>query len=291
MTLRSGAVQRYKILHRTYYNFSGEVQLGSHALLLRPREGPELRIESSLLDIRPAASVRWYRDVEDNAVAVATFVSPAYQLAIVSEVIVQRYGTCVDFVVDARAIDYPFAYDPGDRAALAPYVEVSTAAGTRDLLAPWVHTLWQPGQQIRTSALLSRVAAEVQRVVGYQQRDECGVQAADVTLSRRLGSCRDSAFLFMEAVRRLGFAARFVSGYSCAPVSTQSFGATHAWAEVYVPGAGWRGFDPSIGALAGPGHIAVAVARSPELVPPVAGTFNGPAGASLDVGVWVNALT
>ncbi|HKU38757.1 MAG TPA: transglutaminase family protein [Polyangiales bacterium] len=284
-------MQRYKILHRTYYNFAGQVQLGSHALLLRPREGPELRIESSVLEIRPEATVRWHRDAEDNAVAVATFTSPAQHLAIVSEVIVQRYGTSVDFVVDAGALDYPFAYEPDDRAALVPYLQVSTAEGARDLLAPWVGTLWQPGQQIRTSALLHRVAAQVQRVVGYQRREERGVQAPEVTLNRRLGSCRDSAFLFMEAARRLGFASRFVSGYSCAPASTQNFGATHAWAEVYIPGAGWRGFDPSIGAQAGPGHIAVAVARSPELVPPVAGTFNGPAGASLNVGVWVNTLT
>lgn len=280
-------MQRYKILHRTYYNFSADVRLGPHALLLRPREGPELRIESSALNITPAAAVRWYRDPEDNAVAVASFQAPARQLAIVSEVIVQRYGLAsLDSVVAPRAIDYPFSYEPHERAALAPYMAASTA---RDLLATWLDNLWRPGEQVQASALLSRVAAQIQHLVGYQSREEHGVQAADVTLTRRLGSCRDSAFLFMEATRRLGFAARFVSGYSSVPPSAQSFGATHAWAEVYIPGAGWIGFDPSIGTLAGPGHIAVAVARSPELVPPVAGTFNGPARASLDVGVWVES--
>ena len=283
-------MQRYEILHRTYYNFSAEVHLGPHALLLRPREGAELHIESAALTITPPATVRWHRDVEDNAVAVATFESPTRQLAIVSEVIVQRDELAIDFVVAAHAIEYPFAYEPDERAVLSPYMGAATASGEPGLLAPWVDTLWRSGEPIHSSALLHRIAAQIHSLVSYQRREEPGVQAADVTLSRHLGSCRDSAFLFMEAARRLGFAARFVSGYLNASVSTQNFGATHAWAEVYLPGAGWVGFDPSIGARTGPGHIAVAVARSPERVPPVAGTFKGPAGASLDVGVWINAL-
>lgn len=279
-------MQRFMILHRTYYNFAGEVQLGPHALLLRPREGPELRIESSALQITPPATVRWHRDVEDNAVAIATFESRASQLAIISEVVVQQCGlAALDSAAGAAA--YPFAYGPDERAALSPYLD---AASVRGSLSPWLDSLWQPGEQIAPFALLQRLAQQIQQSVSYERREEPGVQATDVTLSRRLGSCRDSAFLFMEAARRLGFAARFVSGYLNAPASSLNFGATHAWAEVYVPGAGWRGFDPSIGAPAGADHIAVAVARSPESIPPIAGTFTGPAGSRLDVGVWVNPL-
>jgi transglutaminase-like putative cysteine protease len=284
-------MQRYMILHRTYYNYSGNVQLGAHALLLRPREGPELRIESSTLDITPPATVRWHRDVEDNAVAVATFDSPTNQLAIISKVIVQRDGLASLDPVAGDSIEYPFAYGVADRAALAPYMEAPAAMGERSRLSAWVDSLWRPGERIRTCALLRRVVAQIHDDLSYERREEPGVQTTDVTLSRRLGSCRDSAFLFMEAVRCLGFASRFVSGYLDVPASSLNFGATHAWAEVYIPDAGWRGFDPSNGALAGPGHIAVAVARSPELIPPVAGTFMGPAGARLDVGVWVNLLT
>ena len=94
----------------------------------------------------------------------------------------------------------------------------------------------------------------------------------------------------MEAARRLGLASRFVSGYLHSPPSTANFGATHAWAEVFLPGAGWKGFDPTIGEVVGTNHIAVAVARMPESVPPIAGSFVGPPGASLDVGVCVTEL-
>jgi transglutaminase-like putative cysteine protease len=94
----------------------------------------------------------------------------------------------------------------------------------------------------------------------------------------------------MEAARRFGLAARFVSGYLNSPPSALNFGATHAWAEVFLPGAGWKGFDPTIGAIVGADHIAVAVARLPESVPPVAGSFRGPPGSTLDVGVWVTPL-
>jgi len=94
----------------------------------------------------------------------------------------------------------------------------------------------------------------------------------------------------MEAARCLGLASRFVSGYLYAPPSTMNFGSTHAWAEVYLPGAGWKGFDPSIGEIVGTSHFAVAVARLPEAVPPIAGSFVGLPGASLNVGVWVTEL-
>lgn len=250
-------MQRYGILHRTYYNFAGNVRLGPHALLLRPREGPELRIESSTLHITPPAAVRWNRDVEDNAVAIATFDSPTNQLAIISEVIVERDQLAFVDSVAGESIEYPFAYGVADRAALAPYMEAPAAMGERSRLSAWVQSLWQPGERIQACALLHRLAARIHDDLSYERREEPGVQATEVTLSRRLGSCRDSAFLFMEAARCLGFASRFISGYLNVPASSLNFGATHAWAEVYVPGAGWRGFDPSNGAQAGPGHIPV----------------------------------
>jgi len=94
----------------------------------------------------------------------------------------------------------------------------------------------------------------------------------------------------MAAVKHLGLAARFVSGYLNTPPSCTDFGATHAWAEVYLPGAGWKGFDPTIGEIVGTNHIAVAVGRKPESVPPIAGSFVGPTGSDLSVGVWVTEL-
>jgi len=282
-------MQRYKIFHRTYYNFSGTVSLLPHTLLLRPRESHELRIESSILKLTPSATLRWHRDVEDNCVAIASFDSPADQLIIESEVIIQQYNDApLDFLVAEYAANYPFAYTPDDWIVLAPYV--NTAEYTvGNQLSDWVTNLWS-GESIQTYALLQRLCTHIHQTLSYQLREEPGVQSSTETLSLGTGSCRDFANLFMEAARCLGLASRFVSGYLHAPPSTVNFGATHAWAEVYLPGAGWKGFDPTIGEIAGINHIAVAVARLPELVPPIAGSFVGLPGASLNVGVWVTEL-
>ena len=284
-------MQRYKILHRTYYSFSAAVRLEPHALRLRPREGYDLRIESSTLEITPVATLRWYRDVEDNAVAIATFDSPASQLSIESEIIIQQYNqNPFDFLVADYATDYPFVYIPEDRVVLSPYLNCAEhlAGGP---LTEWIADVWQPGEQLLTLTVLQRLNAHIQQTLLYQIREEAGVQTPLETLSYGTGSCRDFAYLFMAAAQQLGLAARFVSGYLHAPPSAANFGATHAWAEVYLPGAGWKGFDPSSGEIAGTNHIAVSVARLPESVPPVAGSFVGSLGASLNVGVWVTELS
>ena len=122
-------MKRYKILHRTYYNFPAAVALEPHTLRVRPREGHELRIESSSLKITPPAKLRWHRDVEDNSVATASFDEPARQLVIESEVIIQQFNEApLDFLVEDYATDYPFAYVPEDHAVLAPYLHVGGTA-------------------------------------------------------------------------------------------------------------------------------------------------------------------
>ena len=283
-------MQRYKILHRTYYNFSTAVRLEPHALRLRPREGHQLRVESMKLTVTPAAKLRWHRDAEDNAVAIAIFKSFASQVLIESQVVIQQYHEApLDFLVADYAVDYPFKYSPADRKVLAPYLPSARQASGK-LLEALVKGVWKRAERIQTYALLRRLNKQVHQAISYQIREEPGVQSAIKTLTCGTGSCRDLAHLFMEAARRLGLAARFVSGYLHAPPSSVTLGATHAWAEVYLPGAGWTGFDPSIGELVGTDHIAVAVARLPELAPPVAGAFIGPADVSLDVGVWVSEV-
>lgn len=283
-------MQRYKIFHRTYYNFSAAVWLQPHALRLRPREGHELRIESSTLEITPPAILRWHHDVENNSVAIATFDGSTNQLSIESEVIIQQYNQApLDFLVADYAVDYPFAYIPDDMAVLSPYMNFAGYSGN-DQLTEWVVKLWRPGERLQTYALLLRICVHIYQTLSYQLREEPGVQTAAETLSYGTGSCRDFANLFMEAARRLGLASRFVSGYLHAPLSMANYGATHAWAEVYLPGAGWKGFDPTIGEIVGTDHIAVAVARLPQSVPPIAGSFVGLPGASMNVGVWVTEL-
>lgn len=283
-------MQRYRILHRTYYNFTGPVALEPHTLRLRPRENHELRIESSRLIITPAASLRWLRDVEGNSVAIASFASPASQLLIESEVIIQQFNeNPFDFLVADYAMHYPFAYSNEDWLVLSPYMH-APSAHENPLLTCWLAGLWQPGEKIQSFALLQRLCSHIHQTLHYQLREEPGVQGPEETLSRGTGSCRDFANLFMAASRNLEMAARFVSGYLHTEPSAFNYGSTHAWAEVYLPGAGWTGFDPTGGDLAGHGHFAVAVARSPEWVPPVSGSFIGLPGVDLDVGVWVTRL-
>ena len=268
-------MNRYWIVHRTTYFYSHPVQLGSHALRLRPREGHDLRIESSTITIHPEAFLRWHRDVEDNCLAIATFATPTDRLLIESSLIVEQYDQQpLNFLVKDYAVHYPFAYDPDDGPVLHAYLSPSSLAD-EEVLTRWLSTVWRPGQAIESYALLWRLNLAIHSLIAYRRREEPGVQAPGETLSQASGSCRDLAFLFMEAAKRLGFAARFVSGYSRALMASEDGGSTHAWAEVFLPGAGWKGFDPTRGELVGEDHIPVAVGRLPHLVPPVAGTFQG----------------
>ena len=281
-------MQRYKIIHHTYYNYSGEVTLGSHHLRLRPREGHELRIESFVLKTTPSASLYWHRDVEGNSVCIANFDLPTTQLVIESEVIIHQYNESpLDFIVATYAVDYPFDYLSDDQTLLSPYMALPEQQEIKKV-NEWVANFWQANEQIQTYSLLQRLAGYIFQTLTYQVREEPGVQTAQETLASGTGSCRDFALLFMQAARCLGLASRFVSGYLHAPLMADEIGATHAWAEVYLPGAGWKGFDPTIGKIVGTDHIAVAVARLPESVPPVEGSFVGDEDSSLDVGVWVS---
>ena len=279
-------MQRYRIIHRTYYNFTATVSLGSHSLRLRPREDHELRIESFDLKISPQADVLWHRDVEGNSVAIASFTQPTRQLAIESELVIQQYlENPLDFMVADYAVAYPFSYQQDDRVLLLPYMEPDSKAAAE--LKRWIGGIWRQGESIQTYSLLQRLTTSIYTSMTYQVREEPGVQSASTTLAQGTGSCRDFAMLFMAVARQLGLAARFVTGYLHTPLSTVA-GATHAWAEIYLPGAGWKGFDPTTGTIVGADHIPVAVARLPVSVPPVAGSFGGSADSQLEVGVWVS---
>jgi len=280
-------MQCYKIIHKTYYNYTNNVVLGDHQLRLRPREGHELRIESFTLKTTPDAKVLWHRDIEGNSVATANFNQSAQQLLIESEVVIWQYNESpLDFLVEPYAINYPFTYKSGDDLLLSPY-RVLPDEQTRELLNTWIFNVWKFSEPIQSYTLLERLCKYIYQTLTYKAREEPGVQTVEETLTLGSGSCRDFALLFMEAVRSLGFASRFVSGYLYAPLMSEQIGSTHAWAEVYLPGGGWKGFDPTIGDIVGKDHIPVAVARLAESVPPIAGSFTGVAESSLDVGVWV----
>lgn len=262
--------------------------LGPHHLLVRPREDHELRIESFDLTVSPEAKIFWHRDVEGNSVATANFANSTQQLAIESEVIVQQYNESpLDFLVAEYAINYPFTYDAEDQVLLAPYRTLPDEKA-REALNKWIFNCWQSGESVQTYTLLQRLTAYIYKTFAYKMREEPGVQSPCETLALNSGSCRDFALLLMDAAKCLGLAARFVSGYLHAPLMSDQVGSTHAWAEVYLPGGGWKGFDPTIGDIVGSDHIPVAVARLAESVPPIAGTFAGSAKSLMDVGVWVS---
>ena len=282
---------RINISHVTEYRFPSTVTLLPHRLLLRPRENHNVRIESSVLEISPAHTLQWKRDVLDNSVALVGFTEPADRLRVASSVVIQHYEeNPFDFLVDDYAVNHPFDYAEDDRTELAPFQQ-SVYPSDWDAVQRWLDSLGLR-QPMETFALLDRMNRAIAGGFLYQMRELPGVQPPALTLASNSGSCRDFAALFMEACRYLGLASRFVSGYLFAPSTEAGNASTHAWAEVYLPGAGWKGFDPTSGVVAGNKYIAVAVARHPEAVPPVAGSYLGPTGQqpTLNVAVQVSAL-
>jgi transglutaminase-like putative cysteine protease len=284
-------MQRLNISHVTEYLFAAPVSLQPHRLLLHPRESHNIRIESSALDIFPAHVVQWKRDVLDNSVAVVRFSEMTERLLITSNVVIQHYDdNPFDFLLDDYAVTHPFAYASEEQTELAPFRQ-SVYPADQSQVQGWLDSLGLI-RPIQTFTLLDQLNRSITRQFRYQMREEPGVQSPAFTLACKSGSCRDFAALFMEACRHLGLASRFVSGYLDTLLNDDSNGSTHAWAEVYLPGAGWKGFDPTSGEITGNRHIATAVARHPEAVPPVAGSYLGPPNLNpiLSVAVRVSAL-
>ncbi len=279
-------MRRLRIRHVTRYSYAEPAQFHAHKLLLRPREGHDIRIESSRLSIVPGHKVVWHRDINGNSVAIVEFLESGTLLEFDSEVTIEHYeaGEPREYTLEVQAQQYPFRYDSRERIELAAYQYVGDN-GLKKLQA-WIERFWMPGSQRPTLDLLQAMNSTIPAELGYARREEAGVQSAEETLTLGTGSCRDFAALFIEACRHLGFAARFVSGYLYAPGLAAAEGATHAWAEVYLPGTGWLGFDSTTGGHVGPDHIAVAVARHPENVPPVAGSYEGGEG-TMEVNVEV----
>jgi len=266
-------MRRLQIKHVTTYQYAEAVTLLPHKLLLRPREGHDVRIESAELIISPVHQLQWQRDVYDNAVAQVTFLKPGTCLSIDSRVLIEHYDDQpLDFLVADYAVSFPFQYDAAERVDLGPYLS-PIFDQDRPVLSAWLQQFWRLGQTVETYLLLEWINKAIATGFAYQQREEPGVQTPAITLTRRAGSCRDFATLFIDACRFLGLAARFVSGYLYSNLLPQGQGATHAWSEVYLPGAGWKGFDSTTGEVVGNDHITVAVSRHPEAVPPVSGAF------------------
>lgn len=284
------------IRHTTIYRYREPVRLGPHRMMLRPRESPEVRLLSSMLTVTPAAALSWTNDVFGNVVATASFQALTDRLTVESLAAVDLAASAWPvFDIAASAIRYPFSYSAQewtDLGALA-LPQHFDASGR---LADWARGFVR-GRQTDTLALLKDMVAGVAAWVGYRSREEEGTQTPVQTLERGWGSCRDFAVLFVEAARSLGFGARIISGYLYNPELAQpsaapalvGAGSTHAWAEIYLPGAGWITFDPTNRGVGGFNLIPVAVGRVIGQVMPLTGTFLGMTdayqGMSVDVQV------
>jgi len=281
-------VFRIRFAHRTVYRYSGPVEFRRHRLVLRPRESHFERLERFRITTSPASTLHWHQDVFGNILAQAVFSERADQLIIESDFVVAkiRSGSVVHSPPVSEGLEYPVMYAGIEDAAVSLY--------RSPVYPPEVEELrrWVRSHDLLPSAgargpIFERMAQAVHQRVVYQRREEPGVQSPSETLQRRSGSCRDTALLLMEAARSLGYAARFVSGYLESDDSRAARGSTHAWTEVYCPDRGWLGFDPSIGAPVGDGHVAVAVSHHPRGVMPITGSFktHGHFSQGLTVGI------
>ncbi len=270
---------RVAIRHKTTYHYDRHVALSPHVFRLRPAVHSRTPIHGYSFKLRPENHfINWQQDPFGNYSARVVFPDKTRELSIDVEVIADM--TVInpfDFFVEGYAEHYPFNYDAQLRKELVPYMEIKESG---PLLTEWVNRVDRHKKQIND--FLVDLNRELHRHVGYTIRLEHGVQSCEETLSKRIGSCRDTGWLLVQILRHLGLAARFVSGYLVqltadvksldGPSGPEAdFTDLHAWAEVYVPGAGWLGLDPTSGLFAGEGHIPLACTPDPVSAAPVTG--------------------
>jgi len=271
----------FDITHTTEYRYAKPVEFGEHRLMFRPRDSHDLRVLATDLQVEPPArDIRMVQDAYENSVALVRPHSPAESLKFTYLFTVEHTGSrALDLPLSPGAENHPFEYSAEDRLALAPYLTPYHDAD--ETLMAWARGFIRTDGPTGSRELLVDMTRTIRETMAYQPRDEEGVQSPGETLALQRGSCRDFAMLMIEAVRRLGYAARFVSGYVYTPHLDAPAGenslpaATHAWLQVHMPGAGWIAFDPTNNLIGGTDLIRVGVARHAGLASPVSGTWTG----------------
>jgi uncharacterized protein (DUF2126 family)/transglutaminase-like putative cysteine protease len=274
--------------HRTSYTFDRLVEVYPHVVRLRPAPHSRTPIEAYSLTVQPGEHfINWQQDAFGNFLARIVFPDRTRQLKITVGLIADmKVINPFDFFFEDWAEHMPFEYPRAMAEDLRPYLrpvdEDDEGSGPGELVQTWVRDFVVP-EGIRTVDFLVALNRALNADVAYSVRMEAGVQTPDVTLRTGIGSCRDSAWLLVSILRQLGLAARFVSGYLVQLASdvealdgpsgpAADFTDLHAWAEVYIPGAGWMGLDPTSGLFAGEGHIPLAATPHPSSAAPIAGT-------------------
>ena len=270
---------RIAINHNTYYKFDRPVNLSAHTIRLRPAAHTRTPIHSYSLKVKPENHfINWQQDPFGNFLASCVFPEKTTELAVEVEVIADM--TVInpfDFFLEEFAEEFPFKYPERLKKDLTLYLEKAESSELFDALIEKVDTTPR-----RTIDFLVHVNQLVEQEVEYLIRMEPGVQTPEETLKRGKGSCRDSAWLLAQLLRHFGLAARFASGYLVQLTADEKsldgpsgpeadFTDLHAWCEVYLPGAGWVGLDPTSGLFAGEGHIPLACTPEPSTAAPIDG--------------------
>ncbi len=281
------AARFLEVQHTTTYRYAKPVRFGQHRVMFRPRSGHDLQVLDASVETNVPSTIDWVQDTQSNWVTLVTPRSSAAELRIACSFRVSHRGVrgINELPLARHAQRWPFDYSADERRDLGALLE-RHYPDPEGRLFEWSRPFLAPSVRPDTRELLTSIAASIKAGFRYESRDDEGTQTPEETLQRGAGSCRDFALLMIEVVRRLGIAARFVSGYLYDPAldegadegkeaDVSGAGATHAWLHAYLPGAGWVPFDPTNALFGGSSLIRVAYARDPSLATPVTGNWFG----------------
>lgn len=285
------AMASLTIRHVTTYRYRRPVSFGEHRLMFRPRDTNGQKVKSSRLAITPPPeSLDFIEDSFGNQIGVALFSGSATELRFDSVVDIEHSPPAHMSLDDAHAGTFPVVYEDAERLELQPLME-RHYPDPENAVSAWASIFPPVGAPIGNFELLLAMTRSIYHGFRYQRREAKGIQTPHQTLLLRQGSCRDFAMLMIEAVRSLGFAARFASGYLAAAIASPAGGATHAWTQVFLPGAGWTDFDPTSGTAGPASLVPVAVVQDPHQALPLHGTYFGGAGDHLGMEVHVQVMS
>jgi transglutaminase-like putative cysteine protease len=284
---------QHEIVHTTVYRYSQPVSFGEHRVMFRPRDSHDQRVLATDLQVTPEAIVRMIQDPHSNSIAMVQPLQSATELRIVCSFTIEHaIGQEPPLPMPSEADVLPFVYSPDERMDLEHYLRPHHA-DPQGVLMAWTRRFLRADAPTNTRDLLARMNASIGQTLRYVPRDEEGTQSPTQTLALGSGSCRDFALLMMESIRRLGVAARFVSGYLYDAALdgggdvVQGSGVTHAWLQAYLPGAGWLTYDPTNNLTGGSQLVRVAVVRDPDHASPVSGSWYGTPGSFLGMSASV----
>lgn len=284
----------YEVEHVTTYQYAKPVTFGAHKAMFLPRSGPYGRILSYSASTNLTSRVRWIIDALSNVVTLIDIDEPGAELSFSFRLRGIHYGVAEAeaFPLEARAEEVPVQYTADEWQDLVGYLRPH-AEDPDGAVAAWAKSFMVEHPHHATE-VIRRMLDTIGKTFSYQARETEGTQSPGQTLRSKSGTCRDYAWLMIEALRRIGFACRFITGYiydasldDDGVSSRTGSGATHAWMQVYLPGAGWLHYDPTNGISGGTDLIPVAIARHPGQAIPLQGTWFGEAGDARGMSVKV----